>query len=418
MKLLTNNVLAVGGGKGGVGKSFFSSNIACGLAKSGRSVILVDADLAGSNIHLLFGIKYPGRTLNDYLKKKVASFADILIPTSLPNLSLICGASNILEIANPQYAQKQKMIGEIARLNADTIVIDIGAGSSLNNLDFFNAADTGILITTPSPTALQNAYGFLKMAVHRKILSLFAGDSSIKHELTAAFGDLDAFKSINHIYDLLERIDPAAAKQVHDLLNDSRFRLVVNMATEREGERVAKALAGVAYQFLNIHLPALGFIGYDPDVENSIRRMEPLLLGDGTPLHDTFMQMVRKLIEEQTAGVSTSPRPAEQEERQSATPMIESSSRVQISLHNEVLVQDTKLHVQTEDLGMEKAQIVTLVFSGGQILFSRKTDYREIITKNDVQHTVAERVKAQHRVMLTDIYGGLLTDALLQKKGP
>lgn len=418
MKLLTNNVIAVGGGKGGVGKSFFSSNIACGLAKSGRSVILVDADLAGSNIHLLFGIKYPGRTLNDYLKKKVASFADILIPTSLPNLSLICGASNILEIANPQYAQKQKMIGEIARLNADTIVIDIGAGSSLNNLDFFNAADTGLLVTTPSPTALQNAYGFLKMAVHRKILGLFAGDSSTKRELMLAFGDLEAFKSINHIYDLLEKIDPAAALQVHDLLNDSHFRLVVNMATEREGERVAKALAGVAYQFLNIHLTALGFIGYDPDVENSIRRMEPLLLGDGTPLHDTFMLMVRKLIEEQTPGASPAPLPAEQNKRQTAIPKFESSSRVQISLHNEITVQDTNLHVQTEDLGMEKAQIVTLVFSGGQILFSRKTDYHEIIANDDVQRTVAERVKAQHRIMLADIYGGLLTDALLKKKGP
>src|SRR5271169_3293387 len=138
MKLLPSTIIAVGGGKGGVGKSFFASNLACGLAKIGRSVILVDADLAGANIHILFGIKYPERTLGDYLKKNVATLADVLLPTQLPNLSLLCGASDFLELANPHYTQKQKVISEITRLNADMIVIDIGAGASLNNLDFFN----------------------------------------------------------------------------------------------------------------------------------------------------------------------------------------------------------------------------------------------------------------------------------------
>jgi flagellar biosynthesis protein FlhG len=418
MKLFTSTVIAVGGGKGGVGKSFFASNLACGLAKNDLKVILVDADLGGANIHLLFGIKYPERTLSDFLQKKVNTFEEVLLPTQLPNLRLICGASDLLEIANPHYAQKQKLIAAIARLDADAIVIDIGAGASLNNLDFFNTADTGIIVTTPSPTSLQNAYGFLKMSVHRRILGLFPHDSPVKQDLTAAFGDNDAFKNMNKIYELLERIDPPGAGQVRSDLNKDRYRLVVNMATTAEGERVAKALGGVAYQFLDIHLASLGAISYDAQVENSIRKMEPLLLLSDTVLSTTFMHMARTLIDKPGSASPNVPQALEQGEGPGIVAKRESSSRVQLCLHDEVQDQGTKLHVQTEDLGLEKAQIVSLVFSGGQILYSRKFDYHDLLEKNDVQHSVAEQVKVQHRDLLDEIRRGLLNTVPANRKGP
>ncbi len=141
MPLMSKNIWAVGGGKGGVGKSFIATNLACALASQGYKVTLMDADLGGADVHTLFGIRYPRYTLNDFLKKRVEKFSDILIPTALHNLHLICGASNLLELANPKYAQKQKLIRGISSLNTDFILIDIGAGASLNNLDFFNMAD-------------------------------------------------------------------------------------------------------------------------------------------------------------------------------------------------------------------------------------------------------------------------------------
>ncbi len=416
MNLLQSTIIAIGGGKGGVGKSFFASNLACGLAENGRSVILVDADLAGANLHILFGIKYPERTLADYLKKNVATFADILLPTQLPNLSLICGASDLLEIANPQYAQKQKIISEITRLNADTIVIDIGAGSSLNNLDFFNAADTGIIVTTPSPTALQNAYAFLKMAVHRRILALFTGDTSLKHEVTTAFNDKDRFRNIKQIFEHLKGIDPTKAEQANTLLGESRYQLIVNMATESEGQRVNKALGGVAYQYLNVNIPLLGVLAYNVNVENSIRKMKPLFLDADSTITQAFTHMAARLTSETSPAFPVSP--AEPDDALNAVHKGVSNSRVQISLQEEVLWQGTKLHVQTEDLGMEKGQIVTLVFSGGLILLSRKSDYRDILNKSDVQYTVAERVKTQHRNMLADINTGIANGELLKRKGP
>jgi flagellar biosynthesis protein FlhG len=414
MKLLQSKAIAIGGGKGGVGKSFFASSIACALALGGKSVVLVDADLAGANMHLFFGIKYPEKTLSDYLKKKVPAFSDILLPTPLPGLSLICGASDLLEIANPHYAQKQKLINEIARLNADVIIIDIGAGASFNNLDFFNSADTGVIVATPSPPSLQNAYSFLKMAVHRKVLGLFPGNSALKHELTAAFNDGTTYKNMQQVLDLLAGLDPDATARATALLQASRYRLAVNMSSTSEGERVAKALGGVAYQYLNVHLASLGAIGFDPNVENSIRKMEPLLLSTEAALSDLFMDLAAKLVDDRPQSCAAAPHTVDLV----AGLKFESGSRVQFCLHDEVFFQGIKLHVQTEDFGLEKAQIVTLVFSGGEILVSRKIDYREILDAGDIQHGVATRVKAQHQRMLADIRDELLTDELLRRKGP
>ena len=80
------NILAIGGGKGGVGKSVISANIGYCLSRLGHKVICLDSDLGGANLHTLLGIKYPPKTLHDYFQKKVQSLEDIVIKTDFPNL--------------------------------------------------------------------------------------------------------------------------------------------------------------------------------------------------------------------------------------------------------------------------------------------------------------------------------------------
>lgn len=410
MKLLASNVIAVGGGKGGVGKSFFASNIACALALRGQTTILVDADLAGANIHTLFGINYPEKTLSDYFKKKVESFSDVLLSTPLPNLKLICGASDLIEIANPKYGQKQKVINEITRLNADTVIIDIGAGANLNNLDFFNAADIGVIVTTPSPPSLQNAYSFLKLAVHRKILTAFLGTPDLKTEVSAALGD-ESYKTMKKLMEFIEHRDATLAEKVRTSLSESRYHLMVNMATAAEGSRVSQTLGSVAYQYLDVHLGFLGAIGFEVTVENSMRKMEPLLLSNEAAVSDLFMDMAAKLF----ASPTQLPSLSRSASGTATAPKIKSNSAVQTSLHDEAFYQGTKLHVQTEDFGIEKAQILTLVFSGGEILFARKTEYHDVLNNTDLQHAVAERLKGQHLAVLADIRSGALERELSKK---
>ncbi|MBI5849155.1 MAG: P-loop NTPase [Nitrospirae bacterium] len=454
--LFLKNIWAIGGGKGGVGKSVMAANLACGLARQGSRVTLIDADLAGANIHTLFGIRYPEVTLADYLKKRVAKFSDVLIPTAQENLNLICGASDLLEMANPKYAQKQKLMRAIADLDADYIIIDIGAGSTLNNLDFFNAAHIGILVTTPMPTAVQNAYTFLKMALHRRVLSLFSDEPALRSEIASALEDGNGTKSMIELVADVKKMDEAASWKIIKTLVESRYRLIVNMSSEMDGQRIANALAGLAYQFLRLKLPCFGTVGVSADIEQSVRKLQPLMLSGNTvtsqairkitlKMKDETMQFaVRDQVEKkkderqpkpgievagekQTAiDKSAADRigPGAMEGRITKEPDVatrykasETESTVQLCMNDEFVHEGIRLHIQTEDLGIKKAKVLTLVFRGGRILFSKETDYGQFADQQHLERSVAERVRWQHKAILAGIHAGKLGDRLSAEGG-
>ena len=117
-------ILAVGGAKGGVGKSVLSANLAVGLALLGQKVILADLDLGGADVHLYVGVKSLSKTWNDFLEKKVKSIQDIMTPTAFDGLTLVGGDSSKLGSGNLPFAQKQKIIRHLKNLECDYVIID------------------------------------------------------------------------------------------------------------------------------------------------------------------------------------------------------------------------------------------------------------------------------------------------------
>ncbi len=129
---------SIGGGKGGVGKSIFTMALGITLARLGNRVVLVDGDLGGANLHTMMGIRFPEVTLEDFLLRRVTRLEDILQPTSIEGISLVCGADDLLGAANPTYSQKMRFFKDLEALPADFVLLDLGAGTSFNTLDFFN----------------------------------------------------------------------------------------------------------------------------------------------------------------------------------------------------------------------------------------------------------------------------------------
>jgi len=165
----TMKLWSIGGGKGGIGKSLVTLGLGVALARLGKGVILVDGDLGGANLHTLMGVRYPHVTLKHFLTNKVARLEDTIIKTPIEGIGLICGADYLLGAANPTYAQKIKLLNQIEQLPAQYVLMDLGAGTSFDTLDFFNYSGGKIALCTSQPTSLHNAYGFIKSALYRKL---------------------------------------------------------------------------------------------------------------------------------------------------------------------------------------------------------------------------------------------------------
>ena len=165
-------IWAIGGGKGGVGKSLIAANLGVTLARKGSRVILVDLDLGGANLHTCLGVGMPRRTLGDFLERRVENIGDLVVETKIKRLGLISGAKDSLWVANLKHAQKRRFISKLLDLDADYIIVDLGAGTTFNTLDFFISADLCIVALVPEPTSIENVYRFIKSAFYRKLRHL------------------------------------------------------------------------------------------------------------------------------------------------------------------------------------------------------------------------------------------------------
>ena len=277
---INKKLWSIGGGKGGIGKSIFTLGLGISLARLGHKIIVVDADLGGANLHTLMGVRYPSHTLEDFLLRRVQRLEDIIIETGVKGIGLICGADDILGAANPTYAQKVRILSQIEELEADMVLLDLGAGTSFNTLDFFNYSPGKICLLTSQATSLQNGYGFIKSALYRHISREFAKDQEVLDLLweSDSKGVEAQVHSLKDILDLLKNQDPAPYARLEQLLDDYQVLLVVNQVKTERDTMSGLIIREVASKYLNIQPEILGHISYDLAVEAAVNLMIPFPL--------------------------------------------------------------------------------------------------------------------------------------------
>ncbi|WP_319561856.1 MinD/ParA family protein [Marispirochaeta sp.] len=224
-------IIAVASGKGGVGKTNLSINIALAYARLGKKVIVMDADLGLANVNVVLGI-IPKYNLYHLIRKQ-KNLQEILLDTNY-GIQIIAGASGFSKIANLSDEEREHFIGELAGLSeADVIVIDTSAGVSHNVLDFIAAADEALIVTTPEPTAITDAYGIIKI-IATEIDNMNLG-----------------------------------------------LKLIVNrVKSVTEGKKVSERVISIAGQFLNLKVDYLGYVYDDPVVSSSVLKQKPFMVVD------------------------------------------------------------------------------------------------------------------------------------------
>lgn len=221
-------IITVSSGKGGVGKSNFTLNFALALKSFGRKVLLFDADIGMANLDVLMGVR-PRYSLYHLLKgeKNIAE----IIELGTHSLPFIAGGSGLADLFALSEADLNYFTSQIESVSEemDYIIFDTGAGLSKETLKFITAADECLVVTTPEPTSITDAYALIKV--------------------------------------------------VHGLDEQVPFRLVINRVTgEREARQVADKISLVAHRFLGMDIPTLGYLSDDARVVQAVKKQVPFTI--------------------------------------------------------------------------------------------------------------------------------------------
>jgi flagellar biosynthesis protein FlhG len=241
-------IITVASGKGGVGKTNVATNLALSYAALGKKVILMDADLGLANVNVVLGV-IPKYNLYHVIRKQ-KKMSDILMDTEY-GIRIVAGASGFAKIANLTEEERHTFIEELQHLSeADIIIIDAGAGVSNNVIAFVAAADEAIIVTTPEPTAITDAYGIIKI-IATEIDNLNLG-----------------------------------------------LKLIVNrVKSVTEGKKVAERVINIAGQFLNLKIDYLGYVYDDTSVQQAILKQKPFIILDPKSKASICIQQIAGRLE-------------------------------------------------------------------------------------------------------------------------
>ncbi len=271
-------IWAVGGGKGGTGKSFFTSSTGTQLAKKGRRVVLVDMDIGGANLHSFFGIGRPQKSLTSFFEAG-SKLSDLTVGTELPNLSLITGDIHSIASDNIKFGQKLRLFRQIMKLNVQNVVIDLGAGSHANTLDTFLIADKMIVVIVPEVIAIENMYHFVKNTLFRKLKSTLK-DYGFK-EIVQHIWDRRQSYGIKNLKDLIEYLK-ASFSYIGTILDSElanfKIHIVVNMVRSNQDILLGASIKSVLNKFLGISILYSGYIEYNDVVWKAVRERKPFML--------------------------------------------------------------------------------------------------------------------------------------------
>lgn len=272
-------IIPIASGKGGVGKSLLSANLAIALGQAGKKVLIADLDLGASNLHLVLGQQSNAHGIGTFLSGN-SLFEDIIVTTAYPNVRFIPGDSEIPGFAGLKAADKNNLIKNMLKVDADYLIIDLGAGTHLGILDFFLLSPQGIVVTAPSVTATLNAYLFLKNIVFRMLYNTFKRKTPGFKHLEKLKSDSSAMQRmyIPHIIIELAKVDPANTELFLRDLQMFKPRLIMNMLDDPKDADKALKIHRSCKQYLNINLEHLGVVYRDSVQETALSSRLPVIV--------------------------------------------------------------------------------------------------------------------------------------------
>ena len=276
------NIIAVGGGKGGIGKSVVCTNLAIGMALSGQKVVLIDTDFGASNLHALLGINNPAHGFQDFFNENSQNRQSLVIDTGISNLKFVSGAGDNPGSANIDADKVNTVISFIKNLEADTILLDLGPGTNFNVIDFFNISMQSVVLTTPEITSVMKTFSFIRSVLFRRISLAFQGNPEIQKLVdhsNPANADIESYTT-DLLREQFSEDFPDHLDQLNTIVKNFTPGLVVNRVRSKKDLLPGDNLLKLVKKFLKLEATYLGYIIESDQVRDSVDEMVPFLIKD------------------------------------------------------------------------------------------------------------------------------------------
>lgn len=295
-------IIPVASGKGGVGKSLLSANLAIALGKAGKKVILADLDLGASNLHLVIGQNSPKTGIGTFLTGET-KFEDIIEDTDYENVRFIAGDSEIPGLSSLKFAQKTSLIKKFQSVEADYLILDLGAGTHLTILDLFLLSPQGIIVTAPTVTATLNGYLFLKNAVFRLMAATFKKGSKASEYLNKLKTDSASLQRlyIPKLIETISEIDPENGEKFKNRIKKFHPRLIMNMIDEPKDADKAQKIRRSCQQYLGLEVESLGVMYKDIMQDKALASRLPVSVYKPTAvISQAISRIAEKILQSET----------------------------------------------------------------------------------------------------------------------
>lgn len=299
------HLIPIASGKGGVGKTLLAANLGIALAQQKKTVVLVDLDLGGSNLHTVLGIRNRHAGIGHFIYKQAESLEQLLIETNQRQLYFISGDGLFSGTANLPYHRKLAIIRQLEELPADYVILDLGSGTSYNTIDLFLTSSSGLIVTTPDTTAILNAYSFLKSSMMRLLQRTFPARSE-ERRIVQDFLQQKVEgeeRNIRMVVDDIRSLNPESATAASDALESFHPRIVMNMGRTAQDIRLGSRLRHVVRSNLRADVEFIAYLPQDDLAARCALERNPTLLRYPTC---SYAQAVKKcalrLIQEPSPG--------------------------------------------------------------------------------------------------------------------
>jgi flagellar biosynthesis protein FlhG len=302
--------IAIGGGRGGVGKSILAANLGVYVAQLGRSVLLIDADPAGAALHTILGLELPD-VPEPSEDPEEEDFT--ILATQVPGLQLVPQEYRVGSTVPVRPGRKPRWARQVQKLDIDYVILDLGAGTGPATLDLFLSADIGISVSSPEPPSIEASYRFTRALYQRVIRRLLSQDRFKMRLLERAEADLGPLPSPQDLVRALGRYDSNLGGLAAIELGKLRPRLVINNGRLRGDTELGPAMCDMAERYLGVHFDYVGHIEQDDAVWLSVVHRRPVLIDSPTSKSARNLERIARRVlslstsREQPAKVSSLP---------------------------------------------------------------------------------------------------------------